>query len=102
MNARVPPLQSFPRRDALVRLEFLAKQIPYTAHVSRAVIAQWCDYVSGFKLSGAIFESADDEQLNNWHERLTIEFAMPRAPIWRSGRHVIRRRFSLLPPGGIR
>ena len=30
------------------------------------------DYVQAFRLSGASFETADDEQLNNWHERLNV------------------------------
>ena len=30
------------------------------------------DYVQVFRLGGASFESADDEQLNNWHERLNV------------------------------
>ena len=50
------------------------------------------DYVQVFKLSGASFESADDEQLNNWHERLAIALrnvASPNVALWT---HVIRRR----------
>ena len=64
----------FPKRDALVRREFLSSsQIPYTAHLSEHVIRTKAgDYVQVFKISGASFESADDEQLNNWHERLAI------------------------------
>ena len=63
-------------RDALVRREFLSlSQIPYTAHLSEHVIRTKAgDYVQVFRLSGASFESADDEQLNNWHERLAIAF----------------------------
>src|ERR1700735_5074062 len=64
----------FAKRDALVRREFLSShQVPYTAHVAEQVIrTKWGDYVQVFKISGASFESADDEQLNNWHERLAI------------------------------
>jgi type IV secretion system protein VirB4 len=28
------------------------------------------DYVQVFRLAGASFETGDDEELNNWHERL--------------------------------
>src|SRR3984893_1848611 len=91
----------FPRRDALVRREFSsASQIPYTAHVSEHVIrTKWGDYVQVFKLSGASFESADDEQLNNWHERLAIalrNIASPNVALWT---HIIRRRERSYPHG---
>src|ERR1700728_1754949 len=91
----------FATRDALVRREFLsASQIPYTAHVSEHVIrTKWGDYVQMFKLSGASFQSADDEQLNNWHERLAIALrnvASPNVALWT---HVIRRRERSYPHG---
>ncbi len=50
------------------------------------------DYVQVFRLSGASFESADDEQLNTWHERLNVlwrNIASPHVALWS---HVIRRR----------
>src|SRR5580700_7310387 len=89
------------KRDALVRREFLsASQIPYTAHVSEHVIRTKAgDYVQVFRLSGASFESADDEQLNNWHERLAIALrnvASPNVALWT---HVIRRRERFYPEG---
>jgi type IV secretion system protein VirB4 len=91
----------FPQRDALVRREFLsAGQIPYTAQVSEHVLrTKWGDYVQFFKLSGASFESADDEQINNWHERLAIALrnvASPNVALWT---HVIRRRERSYPQG---
>src|SRR5258708_14557408 len=91
----------FSNRDALVSREFLAAtQIPYTAQVSEHVIrTKWGDYVQVFKLSGASFESADDEQLNNWHERLAIALrnvASPNLALWT---HVIRRRERSFPQG---
>ena len=45
-----------------------------------------------FRLAGASFESADDEQLNTWHERLNVlwrNIASPQVALWT---HVIRRR----------
>src|ERR1700736_4610131 len=91
----------FPKRDALVRREFLsASQIPYTAQASEHVIrTKWGDYVQVFKLSGASFESADDGELNNWHERLAIALrnvASPNVALWA---HVIRRRERSYPEG---
>jgi type IV secretion system protein VirB4 len=91
----------FAKRDALVRREFLSStQVPYTAHVSEHVIrTKWGDYVQVFKISGASFESADDEQLNNWHERLAIALrnvASPNIALWT---HVIRRRERAYPEG---
>ena len=89
----------FPKRDALLRREFLiSSQIPYTAQVSEHVVrTKWGDYVQVFRLAGASFESADDEQLNNWHERLAIAWrniASPNVALWT---HVIRRRERTYP-----
>ena len=45
-----------------------------------------------FGSAGASFESADDEELNNWHERLNVlwrNIASPNVALWT---HVIRRR----------
>src|SRR5271156_3097446 len=91
----------FPKRDAILRREFLlSSQIPYTAQVSEHVVrTKWGDYVQVFKLSGVSFESADDEQLNNWHERLAIalrNIASPNVALWV---HVIRRRERAYPHG---
>ncbi|MET0659372.1 MAG: VirB4 family type IV secretion/conjugal transfer ATPase, partial [Steroidobacteraceae bacterium] len=70
-----------------------ARHIPYTAHVSdRVVKTDAGDYVQVFRLVGASFESADDEQLNNWHERLNVTWrniASPNVALWV---HVVRRR----------
>ena len=45
-----------------------------------------------FGLGGASFESADDETLNNWHERLNVSGAISRARTSRFGPILIRRR----------
>ena len=50
------------------------------------------DYVQAFRLGGASFETADDEQLNNWHERLNVlwrNIARESVVLWT---HVIRHR----------
>jgi len=101
MKLKAQSTAVFPKRDSLVRREFLASsQIPYTAQLSEHVIrTKWGDYVQVFKISGASFESADDEQLNNWHERLAIalrNIASPNVALWT---HVIRRRERSYPEG---
>ena len=89
------PLQSvFPKRDALVRRDFtVSSQIPYTAQVAEHLVrTKWGDYVQVFRLAGTSFESADDGELNNWHERLAIalrNIASPNVALWT---HIIRRR----------
>jgi type IV secretion system protein VirB4 len=78
-----------------LRREFTAAdRIPYAAHVSPCIVStSFGDYVQGFRLAGAGFETNDDEQLNNWHERLNVlwrNLATPSLALWT---HVVRRRF---------
>src|SRR6202167_5246390 len=101
MKLKIQSTAVLPKRDALVRRELLALgQIPYTAQLSEHVIRTKAgDYVQVFRLSGASFESADDEQLNNWHERLAIALrnvASPNVALWTP---VIRRRERSYPEG---
>jgi type IV secretion system protein VirB4 len=81
------------RAQALQRERNAAEHVPYAAHVAERVVATIAgDYLQVFRLGGASFESADDEQLNNWHERLNIlwrNLASPDLSLWT---HVIRRR----------
>jgi len=86
-------------RTTALRREFTAaERIPYTAHVAPTVVRTvHGDYLQVFKLGGASFESADDEDLNNWHERLNVlwrNVASPGVALWT---HVIRRRAGLSP-----
>ena len=78
---------------ALRRELTAAERIPYTAQVSDAVVrTAHGDYVQVFQLAGASFESADDETLNGWHERLNVlwrNIASAQVALWT---HVIRRR----------
>jgi len=81
-------------RAAAVRRELpAARHIPYAAHVAPEVIVTSAgDYLQTFRLSGASFESTDDETLNNWHERLNVTWrniATPNVALWT---HLIRRR----------
>jgi len=84
------------RATALRRERPAACRIPYTAHITRHIIrAAAGEFVQVFKFGGASFESADDEVLNNWHERLNVlwrNIASPNVALWV---HVIRRRASM-------
>jgi type IV secretion system protein VirB4 len=82
------------KRAAALRRELPAAfRIPYRIHVSRHVVRTDAgDYIQVFKLGGASFESADDDVLNNWHERLNVlwrNVASSNTSLWT---HVIRRR----------
>ncbi len=83
------------RATALRRELPAAIRIPYRAQVSRYVVRNDSgDYVQVFRLAGASFESADDEVLNNWHERLNVlwrNIASANTALWV---HIIRRRES--------
>lgn len=87
---------SIARRDAPA-----AREIPYTAHVAATLVKTRAgDYVQVFRLGGASFESADDEELNNWHERLNVTWrnvASPNVAVWT---HIIRRREHAAPSRG--
>src|ERR1700687_4417677 len=81
-------------RAAAVRRELSAsRHVSYAAHLAPEVIVTTAgDYIQTFRLSGASFESADDETLNNWHERLNVTWrniATPNVALWW---HLVRRR----------
>jgi len=81
------------RETAIRREQPVARHVPYRAHVAANLVRTVDgDYVQVFRLSGASFESADDADLNNWHERLNVTWrniASPNVAIWT---HIIRRR----------
>jgi len=82
------------RNGAAIRREMsAARHIPYAAHVAPSVVSTvFGDYVQVFRLGGASFETSDDEELNNWHERLNVlwrNIAAPGVALWT---HVVRRR----------
>jgi type IV secretion system protein VirB4 len=82
------------RHNAAIRRELIAaERIPYAAHVAGNLVKTvHGDYVQAFRLGGASFESADDEQLNTWHERLNVlwrNIASAQVAMWT---HAIRRR----------
>lgn len=80
------------RKAAWRRERVAAERIPVSAHVSEHVVrTSFGDYLQAFRIGGASFESADDEQINGWHERLNVlwrNIASPQVALWT---HVIRR-----------
>src|SRR5689334_13039499 len=80
-------------RDAALRREQTAAQrIPYMGLVAPSIVkTSYGGYVQAFRLGGASFESADDEQLNAWHERLNVlwrNVSSSQVAVWT---HLIRR-----------
>ena len=77
-----------------------ASMIPLSAHVDEHVaLTRAGDYVQTLRLAGTSFESADDEDINSWHERLNVllrNIASPNLALWA---HVIRRRETGYPDG---
>ncbi|MFC4311680.1 VirB4 family type IV secretion/conjugal transfer ATPase [Steroidobacter flavus] len=86
-------------RSSLARGELPASHhVPYSMHVSPHVVkTEAGDYLQVFRIHGLAFETADDEDLNNWHERLNVTWrnvASANVSLWT---HVIRRRERVLP-----
>ena len=83
------------RREAL-----LQRSIPYTSHVSGEVVrTRFGHFVQVLQLGGTSFQCADDEEINNWHERLNVlwrNIASANVAVWT---HVIRRREFSYPRG---
>src|SRR5258708_24739627 len=87
------------RREQAIRREQPAERcIPYTALIAEGIVRMASgDYLQTFKLGGASFESADDADLNNWHERLNVlwrNVASPNVALWT---HTVRRRVRMVP-----
>lgn len=70
-----------------------AAHIPYTAQISpHVVMTPNGECIQTIRVEGASFESADDGDLNHWHERLNLlwrNIASPHIALWV---HVVRRR----------
>src|SRR5580658_6313505 len=89
---------SLRRPSALHREISAAERIPYVAHVAPLIVrTAFGDYVQAFRLGGASFESSDDDELNNWHERLNVlwrNVAAPNVALWV---HIVRRHATIRP-----
>lgn len=79
--------------SALRREMTVAQHVPYTAQVSEHVLMTGTgELLQTIRLGGVGFESADDAELNNWHERLNViwrNIASENVALWT---HLIRRR----------
>jgi type IV secretion system protein VirB4 len=86
-------MRALNRSGALRREIMAAERVPYVAHVAPHIVRTTLgDYLQTFRLGGAGFETNDDAELNNWHERLNVlwrNIASPNVALWT---HVIRRR----------
>lgn len=78
----------------------LRKKIPYASHIDKhTVVTDGGDYLRIIRLQGASFDSADDEQVNIWHEQLNNlwrSIADTRLSIWT---HLVRRDADEYPEG---
>ncbi len=90
------------RMRALRREQLASDCVPYSAQVAEHVATtSLLDYVQVFRLAGASFETADDDRLNNWHERLNVlwrNVASTNVALWT---HIIRRRESIHTPSHV-
>jgi type IV secretion system protein VirB4 len=82
------------RSAARIRRErHTSSHVPFLAHVSEHIVSTRAgDFIQVFRLGGLGFETADDAQMNTWHERLNVlwrNLASPHVALWT---HVIRRR----------
>jgi len=77
-----------------------ASFIPYSSHVTENTIKLVNgDFLQIIKLQGAAHESADIEDINNWHHQLNgmmRNIASPKVALWS---HVVRREFNQYPGG---
>lgn len=88
------------RREAARRETPAARYIPYLGHLTRNII----DTTTGeclcvLRLAGAAFECADDDVINNRHDRLNrvmMGLADPRIAVWQ---HIVRRQENQYPEG---
>lgn len=94
MNAAVAALERT-RRELIA-----ARHVPYSALVAPEVVRTASgDYVQTIRVGGIAFESADDEAVNAWHERLNAlwrNVASAHVALWV---HVVRRRERGYPAG---
>jgi len=77
-----------------------SNRIPYRAHISEnTVVTDAGEYLQVIRLTGASFESADDEDLNNWHQRLNVMFRNIGSPHIMLYQHIVRRNENSYPDG---
>lgn len=89
------------RNEKVIRHEVgAADMIPITAHVDEFVArTRSGDYVQTLRLAGSSFESADDADINNWHERLNVLWRNIGGPNFALWTHIVRRCDHTYPEG---
>jgi type IV secretion system protein VirB4 len=94
-------MSTFEKRQRAVSRETPAsKNIPYQGHLTSSIV----DTTTGeclcvLRLAGAAFECADDDVINNRHNRLNrvvMSLADPRLTVWQ---HIVRREENQYPAG---
>lgn len=74
--------------------------IPFSAHIANNTVKNHSgDYLRTFQLVGIAHESADDEDINAWHEQMNLmlrNMAHPNVAIWT---HTVRRPETEYPAG---
>jgi type IV secretion system protein VirB4 len=74
--------------------------IPYSSHVSKTVVKlSNGDYIQTIRMQGAAHESADVQDINNWHDQLNgfmRNIASSKVAVWS---HVVRREYGEFPGG---
>lgn len=81
------------RNEALVKREHpSADYVPFTAHVDPNTLkTKQGDFVQVFRLEGIAHETADDDEINTWHEQLNMfmrNVNSPHVVLWT---HVVRK-----------
>jgi type IV secretion system protein VirB4 len=81
------------RNELLVKRDLEGSTyIPYTAHVDpQTVKTKQGDFIQVFRLEGIAHETADDDEINTWHEQLNMfmrNINSPHVVLWS---HVVRR-----------
>ncbi|MBZ2207150.1 VirB4 family type IV secretion/conjugal transfer ATPase [Massilia soli] len=78
----------------------LSVNIPFAAHIARTTIKNHSgDFVRVFRLAGIAHDSADDQDINVWHEQLGYllrTIASPHLAVWS---HIVRRIEQTYPVG---
>lgn len=87
-------------RNALGKEIPISVNIPMSAHITHKTVKNHSgDYLRVFRLEGIAHESADDDDINMWHDQLNNlmrNMASPNVALWT---HVVRRVESTYPSG---
>ena len=77
-----------------------SKNIPYQALVdNHTVLTEAGEYIQTIKLQGTSFESKDDDELTNYHNRLNVLYRTMADPQIALYSHIVRRRENTYPEG---